>query len=154
MAVPIQHIIESVHDASRKPERLILLVGRPGSGKSKILRELASMRGWRYVDTRMLITDDILEMVPKARPQQAPNIMGEALSALEGEVILLDGIEVLFTPVLNLDPLPLVKQLSRKHTLVVAWPGDYVEGKLVLDYNGRTHYCSIATDALTVIGIN
>jgi len=112
------------------------------------------MRGWRYVDTRMLITDDILEMVPKARPQQAPNIMGEALSALKGEVILLDGIEVLFTPVLNLDPLPLVKQLSRKHTLVVAWPGDYVEGKLVLDYNGRTHYCSIATDALTVIGIN
>lgn len=154
MAVPIQHIIESVHDASRKPERLILLVGRPGSGKSKILRDLASMRGWKYVDTRILITDDILEMVPKARPEQAPSIMSEALTALKGEVILLDGIEVLFTPVLNLDPMPLIKQLSRKHTIVVAWPGDYTDGKLVLDYNGRTHYCSMATEALPVIAIN
>jgi hypothetical protein len=112
------------------------------------------MRGWKYVDTRILITDDILEMVPKARPQQAPSIMSEALTALKGEVILLDGIEVLFTPVLNLDPMPLIKQLSRKHTIVVAWPGDYTDGKLVLDYNGRTHYCSMATEALPVIAIN
>lgn len=153
MSVPVQHIIESVHDASRQTEKLVLLIGRPGSGKSKVLRELATMRGWKYVDTRSLITDEILEMAPKARPQQVPYLMSDFLADLDGEVILLDGIEVLFAPVLNLDPLALIRQISRKHTLVVGWPGEVVSGNLMIDYNGNRKLCSGETENLMIISL-
>ena len=154
MTIPMQYVIESIHEASLKPERLILLVGGPGSGKSKLLRELATMRGWKYVDVRSLITDDILEMAPKLRPQQAPHIMSEALDDLGGDVILLDGVEMLFAPVLNIEPLTLFRHISRKHTLVVGWPGDYADGKLAMDYNGQRYDCLVAVDDVTVISLS
>lgn len=154
MAVPVHHVIESVNEASRKPEKLVLLVGSPGSGKSKILRELAANRGWKYVDSRFLLSDEILEMSPKSRAQQAPHLMSELLTSLNGEVILLDDAEVLFAPVLNLKPLELIRQISRKHTLVVGWPGQYTDGKLSLDYNGQRYDCpDAATENMTVISI-
>lgn len=153
MAVPVQHVIESVQEASYKPERLVLLVGGPGSGKSKILRELSTIRGWKYVDTRSLITDEILELAPKARPQQAPHLMAEALEELNGEVILLDGIEVLFAPVLNIEPLALIRQISRKHTLVVGWPGSFADGRLAVDYDGKRTDYAATVDTITIITI-
>ena len=153
MAIPVQQLIESVHEASRRSEKLVLLVGSPGSGKSKILRELSTMRGWKYVEARVLLTDEILEMAPKSRAQQAHILMGDALSALGGEVILLDDAEVLFAPVLNLEPLALIRQISRKHTLVVGWPCEYTDGKLALDYNGHRYDCPVRTDDLSIISI-
>ena len=141
MTIPVQHVITSVHEAASKTEKLLLLVGGPGSGKSKILREMATMRGWKYVDARTLVTEEILEMSPKMRPQQAPNKIEESLDILHAEVILIDNVEVFMAPVVNLEPLALVKQISKKHTVVVGWPGDYYDGKLVLDYNGQRHEC-------------
>ena len=153
MAIPVHHVIESIQEASQKAEKLVLLVGSPGSGKSKILRELATNRGWKYVDSRFLLSDEILEMPPKTRAQQAPYIMSDALASLNGEVILLDDAEVLFAPVLNLKPLELIRYISRKHILVVGWPGQYADGKLSLDYNGQRYDCPDASENLTVISI-
>jgi hypothetical protein len=130
MPVAIQMVVDYVQELKDKQERLVLIVGRPGSGKSKIMRELGLNRGWRYVDCRELVTDELLELVPKARPKEAPHIMDRLLERERADVILLDNIQVLFTPILNLDPLELLRQLSRKHAIVAAWPGEYADGKL------------------------
>jgi len=136
MPVSIQMVADYVQDMKDAQERLVLLVGKPGSGKSKIMRQLGLTRGWRYVDCRNLVTDELLELVPKARPREAPAIMDKLLEAERAEVILLDSVQVLFTPMLNIEPLSLLRQLSRKHTLVVAWPGEYQNGRLAYMESG------------------
>ena len=130
MSFAIQMVVDYVQTIKEDQEQLMLIVGKPGSGKSKIMRELATNRGWKYVDCQELVTEDLLELVPKARPREAPHIISKVLEQEKAEVFLFDRLQVLFTPMLRLDPLVLLKQLSKKFIIVAAWPGQYKAGIL------------------------
>jgi Fe-S cluster assembly ATPase SufC len=130
MPIAIQMVVDYVQELKGEVEKLVLLVGKPGSGKSKIMRELATNRGWKYVDCQTLVTEDLLELVPKERPREAPHILGNQLEEEKADVILMDGLQVLFTPMLQLDPLELLRQLSKKSIIVAAWPGQFEGGQL------------------------
>lgn len=126
----IHRIVETVRDAQKKPEKLVLLVGKPGSGKSKLLRELATVRGWEYLNCRAFLTDELLEMVPKVRAIEAPHLIEKKLKQIRAEVIVLDDMQVLFAPVLQVDPLELLRHLARTYSMVAAWPGEFRDEKL------------------------
>ena len=46
-------IVEGVKDHDVK---VVIVTGKPGSGKSKVLREAAEEKKWDYIDCRLLIT--------------------------------------------------------------------------------------------------
>lgn len=150
----VQRIVKFVHDTKTLDEKLVLIVGQPGSGKSNIMRELSAMRGWEYIDSRILVTEELLELMPKVRPVEAPQIMDNVLTNLEAEVILLDGIQALFAPVLQLDPLSMLRRLSRKHTIVSAWPGQLENGKLVFNQDGRLPYREYDAEGLSLVQVD
>ena len=47
-------IVEGVKDHDVK---VVVVTGKPGSGKSKVLREAAEEKKWDYIDCRLLITE-------------------------------------------------------------------------------------------------
>ena len=149
----IQRIVETVRAGQKSAEHLVLLVGRPGSGKSKLLRELSTIRGWQYVNCRTFLTEELLEMVPKVRAVEAASLITKTLEALKAEVIVLDDMQVLFAPVLQVDPLQLLKQLGRKFTLVAAWPGEYDGNNLKIAANGQPSQRIYDAAGLTIIQI-
>lgn len=124
-------VLECLREVENTQHKLVLIVGKAGTGKSKLLRELADIKECRYLDCKFLVTDELIELIPRVRQQQAPSIMEEVLRKCSTDVFLLDSIELLFKPVLQLEPLALLKQLSRKYSLVVAWPGEFEDGNLV-----------------------
>ena len=128
-------LMDYVQDARRKDEKLVLIVGEPGSGKSKMLRSLADNRGWKYMSCNEILTSELLELVPKVRSQEAPQIIDKTFERCGSEVYLLDGMHALFAPFLQLDPLELIRRLSRRHMIVAAWPGTYEDGRLCFEYN-------------------
>lgn len=127
----VQQIVECVHDAAKTPDKLVLIIGAPGSGKSKILRELATMRGWKYAEGEGLLLKEWRPAAHASRQAEAARVLAKALAALEAEVVLLDNIRNFFAPELGLQPVELLRALSKKQTLLVAWPGTYEEGKVV-----------------------
>ena len=149
----IQRIVETVREGQKTAERLVLLVGRPGSGKSKLLRELSTIRGWQYVNCRAFLTEELLEMVPKVRAQEASGIIAKALDALKADVIELDDMQVLFAPVLQVDPLQLLKHLGRKFTVVAAWPGEFDGVSLKVAAAGQVEPRVYDAKDLTIIQI-
>ena len=56
-------IVEGVKDHDVK---VVIVTGKPGSGKSKVLREAAEEKKWDYIDCRLLITEKFLEVPPGA----------------------------------------------------------------------------------------
>lgn len=130
MPITVQQVLAIVQKAGQSSERLVLIVGQPGSGKSKLLRELALNEGWKLINCRELISEDFLELVPNVRQQEASSLMGKDLARLDAEVILLDDVDILFTPVLHLEPLELLRHLSETQTIVAAWPGRHVGDSL------------------------
>ena len=149
----IQQIVETVREGQKSAERLVLLVGRPGSGKSKLLRELSTIRGWQYINCRTFLTEEMLEMVPKVRAQEAPRLIAGTLEALKPEVVVLDDMQVLFAPVLQVDPLHLLKHLSRKFSVVAAWPGEFDGAKLVASTLSQPEPKVYDAKGLTIIQI-
>ena len=105
------------------------------------------------LDSQTLVTAELLEVVPKARPREAPHILDDVLGREKAEVILLDGLQLLFTPLLNLDPLALLRQLSKKHLIVAAWPGRYEGGRLSFLEPGRAEPYYYAAQDLKLIEI-
>ncbi|MDD4321877.1 MAG: BREX-3 system P-loop-containing protein BrxF [Acidaminococcaceae bacterium] len=119
--------VASLQDAESK---VLIVAGKPGSGKSKVLREAADIKGWDYVDCRLLITEGFLELLPAERQKKAPAIMREILASYNSDVILLDRVQTFFVPVLHIDVETLLHELGKSFTLVVAWPG-YVDNDIL-----------------------
>lgn len=149
----IQRIVETVREGQKSTERLVLIVGKPGSGKSKILRELSTIRGWRYVNCRSFLSEELLEMVPKVRAQEASGLIARSLAALDAEVVVLDDMQVLFAPVLQVDPLNLLRTLGRKYSVVAAWPGEYDGKNLKVSAAGQNNPKVYDADGLTIVQI-
>ena len=137
MGAAIEELLACVEDAKNKTHRLVVVTGNPGSGKSQVLREASAKKKWDYIDCRTLVTEDIIELLPAMRSAKAPGIISEVLASYDADVLLLDRVQTFFTPVLQLNPLALLKNLSEKFTLVVAWPGYYKDGNLFFERAGE-----------------
>ena len=153
MPETVQQLMAMIEQAVKNQDRLILVVGQPGSGKSKLLRELATLEGWRLISCRELISEELLELVPEERQREAPNLIGEMLAHNDARVILLDNVDVLFTPVLRLKPLELLRQLSERQVIVAAWPGTYDGNRLEFIHSLAQRSYSFTPDNLTIIKI-
>jgi hypothetical protein len=72
----------------------------------------------------------------------------EALSELSvladeyafNDVLLLDNLELLFEPSLQLDPLDILKRHARARRVVAVWPGVLHEGRLVYAERGHPEF--------------
>ena len=131
-----------------------VVTGKPGSGKSKVLREAAEDKKWDYVDCRLLISEEFLAVPKEERNAKAPEMMGEALASYNSDVILLDRLQTLFVPVFNLDVAALLKELGQKFVLVAAWPGYVKDGMLCYDKFDGTESIRIPEDGFTIWNVD
>lgn len=143
-------ILKQVEAVQGKEEKVLIVTGKPGSGKSKLLREAAEAKGWDYVDTRLLITEEFLKLLPSERKEQAPAMLTEELSGHRGDVILLDRVQTLFVPVFHIDPKSVIDALGKAYTVVLAWPGYVNDGLLCYDKFDGTESIRISAADYTV----
>ena len=76
----MEEFLKQVEAVQAKDEKVLVVTGKPGSGKSKLLREAAEAKGWDYVDTRLLITEEFLKLLPSERKEKAPEMLTEELT--------------------------------------------------------------------------
>ena len=126
MTIRVRQIESAVDALASGYERLVLILGPPGSGKSSALRDAAEQRQWHVTNLGLELAQRMLELPVQQRPARALDTIRGFLDELDSEIACLDNIELLFEPSLQLDPLGLLQSLSRQKTLVVAWPGGIV----------------------------
>ena len=125
---------ELVVELQSAPGRIALVVGDDDPGP---LMALADALG-----------EEVTSVGERLTTGEAPLPPDKVVQQLLGAT-LLDDVDILFDPELNMDPLALVRQLSRRHPVILYWPGSVQGGEANYSEPGRKdHFRSRLVDAV------
>ncbi|HYF91538.1 MAG TPA: BREX-3 system P-loop-containing protein BrxF [Symbiobacteriaceae bacterium] len=142
-------LAEAVADAAGRYTRLVLLVGPKGSGKTALLKAYAQANNCPYSPVGALMAERLLATPPRFRDTESDRVLKELCQG--PGPFLLDNLELLFTPELQLDPYRLLVGLARTKTVVAAWAGSLQNGTLTYAATGHKEYRSLnPTDAICI----
>jgi len=145
---------KQIQDALQTAEglyyRLVLLVGKTGSGKTAVLRDVAEALGTSVININLALSSELLELTAKKRSLQLPELLGVITDKAMSPVVL-DNLEILFDKDLKQDPLRLLQGISRNQAVVASWNGSMTSGRLLYAEHGHPEYRSYdSVDALIV----
>jgi len=124
VAEPIADVvIERIGQASELYHRLVVLVASAGAGKTAALQEVRNRTGASLLNVNLELSRRMLDLTDRQRALQLPRLLSELVNTANGDVVLLDNIEVLFDVSLRQDPMRLLQGLSRNKTVVATWGG-------------------------------
>lgn len=151
MPEPIQSRIKrSLEQAENLYHRLVLLVGKSGSGKTAALRTFAGELGANAINVNLTLSAKLIELTERQRTLRLSALFGGIVEEA-GTVALLDNIEILFDHGLRQDPLRLLQNVSRNRVVVASWNGAVAGNKLTYAEAGHPEYRSYdGADALIV----
>ena len=141
MAEPLaDQILRKVKDTAALYHRLILVVASTGGGKTSALLEVMDRMGVPLVNVNLELSRRMLDLTERQRALQVPSLLRNIVRKSEGEIILLDNIEILFDVGLKQNPMRLLQGLSRNQTMVVAWNGMMDQGSVTYAIPGHLEY--------------
>ncbi|AYF69796.1 BREX-3 system P-loop-containing protein BrxF [Pseudomonas aeruginosa] len=145
----LEQLNQRINEVGALQTKLVLLVGRPGSGKSPLIGALAQQRGAQVMNVGAALGRRLAVMSQRQRALQANVVLRDlADEYADGDLLLLDNLELLFDRSLKLDPLDLLKRHAHGRRVVAVWPGELREGRLVYAEMGHPEYRDYGLDGL------
>ena len=151
----IEHALVGVRERlagiSELYNRLVLVVGTAGSGKTAVLRAVGEAESAPVLSVGAEVSRRLLDLTERQRVLQLPTILEEAVAGLPTEMTLLDNTEILFSPVLKQDPLRLLQRISRNRTVVASWLGSVGDGHLTYASPDHPEFRRYSTEDLLFV---
>lgn len=113
---------DAIEKAKENENKLILIVGLPGSGKSKLIHEYSKDSGIPILD---------LDNIFKGTTNNIAEVMDNFLVTYNKDVLLLDNKKILYAKDSNIDMLSFLKNLAEKLIVVATWNGKADNNKLI-----------------------
>lgn len=111
---------DSITHSFAADRRVVLLVGPPGCGKSRFLRELPDVS---IVNVGKELPRELIPIPGEERGEMAVTVLKELIANVAHTIVVLDNIGLLLNPRLNLDIWSVLDELSAAKRLIVAWTG-------------------------------
>ena len=126
----VARIIAGIGEVDQLYHRLVLVVAPGGSGKTGVMQELAARLALAAINVNLELSRRLLELTARQRRLQLAKLLADLVRQSGQDIVLLDNIEILFAVDFGLDPLLLLQELARHHTVVATWNGAVVNGYL------------------------
>ena len=112
----------------KKKYKLLLIIGRPGSGKSKYLQNYSKQVGIPILDLDFILGKEL----PDGRDADyVYDFLNGFLDTYKPEQVLIDKKAILYNKDSKIDLLDFLKDLSLKKTVIATWNGYTENGKLI-----------------------
>jgi hypothetical protein len=149
----LEQLISEVGDLN---SQLILLVGT--RGKTKLLQELGAKLNIKPLNVGIELGRLLASTPIDRRGISAGELLREiALHEQIGErtdgPLLLDNLELLFEPSLQINPLDLVRRLAHSKRVVAVWPGELRGDRLVYADMSHPEHRDYSRDGVVVLEI-
>lgn len=115
-------LTKEIEAAKNNDSRLILIIGKPGSGKSKLIHQYSDETGIPILD---------LDNIFKGKVTQIETVMKDFLTTYDNDVLLLDNKKILYTKNSKIDMLSFLKELTKNVIVVATWNGTIEDNKLI-----------------------
>lgn len=147
----LEQLIGEIGDLNSK---LILLVGPSGSGKTQLLRQLGAKLGIEPLNVGLELGRRLAATPNNKRGFSAGELLREIADKERTEdPLLLDNLELLFEPGLQINPLDIVRRLAHSKRIVAVWPGELRGDRLVYAAMSHPEHCDCSRDGVVVLEI-
>lgn len=103
--------------------KLLWVAGGKSADRSALLHSLAEAASGAFVDLGKALSSALLEVPPPLRTVSVEEILADRVGKFPGQAVCLDHLEILFEPSLQINPVALLKRISRHALIVASWPG-------------------------------
>lgn len=138
----------AVDQASQSYYRLLMVVSSDKITNGLYIEENL---GIKRISVGEELGEELLEIPARSRPLKVANLLERLLEGVEGEMVLLDHIEILFDESLKVEPLTLLKSVSRRRLIIVMWSGEIEAGNLVYGFPRHPEYRSDPAQDVTLV---
>lgn len=151
MLAKLERLIGEVGDLNSK---LILLVGPSRSGKTQLLRQLGAKLNIEPLNVSLELGRRLAATPNNKRGFSAGELLREIADKERTEdPLLLDNLELLFEPSLQINPLDLVRRLAHSKRVVAIWPGELRNDRLVYADMSHPEHRDYSRDGVVVLEI-
>ena len=134
-----QQIEDRLSELDYGYHHLLLVIVPISTGKKRDFKQVATQAGLAYVNLGLELSQRFIELTDRQRSLRVPRLMDEILNR-KATAIFLDNTEILFDINLQQDPLRLLQNVSRNHTIVASWCGKVQGDYLVYAEPGHPEY--------------
>jgi len=147
----LERLIGEIGDLNSK---LILLVGPSRSGKTQLLRQLGTKLNIEPLNVGLELGRRLAATPNNKRSFSAGELLREIADKERTEdPLMLDNIELLFEPGLQINPLDLVRRLAHSKRVVAVWPGELRGDRLVYADMSHPEHRDYSRDGVVVLEI-
>lgn len=151
MLAKLERLIGEIGDLNSK---LILLVGPSRSGKTQLLRQLGAKLSIEPLNVGLELGRRLAATPNNKRGFSAGELLREVADKERTEdPLLLDNLELLFEPSLQINPLDLVRRLAHSKRVVAVWPGELRGDRLVYADMSHPEHHDYSRDGVVVLEI-
>ena len=151
MLAKLERLIGEIGDLNSK---LILLVGPSRSGKTQLLRQLSAKLNIEPLNVGMELGRRLAATPNSKRGFSAGELLREIADRERTEdPLVLDNLELLFEPSLQINPLDLVRRLAHSKRVVAIWPGELRGDRLVYADMNHPEHRDYSRDGVVVFEI-
>lgn len=147
----LERLIGEIGDLNSK---LILLVGPSRSGKTQLLRQLSAKLNIEPLNVGLELGRRLAATPNNKRGFSAGELLREIPDKERPEdLLLLDNLELLFEPSLQINPLDLIRRLAHSRRVVAVWPGELRGDRLVYANMSHPEHRDYSRDGVVVLEI-
>ena len=125
-----EKVKQSLKAADNQYYKLVLLVGKAGSGKTVVLNDVANELGVPVINVNLKLSEKLLELTPKQRALHLSQLLDNIIDS-DYSIKVLDNLEILFDTKLKQNPFRLLQKISRNYLVIASWNGSSEDGKLI-----------------------
>jgi len=146
-------IESAISKAGSSYHKLLLLIGKSGAGKTALLHHISQKMELPLINLGLLLSQQLLSLTVRQRKLKVADIIEDILDEGDAPKVGVDNTEIIFEPSLKVNPVGLLKNISRNRLIIWAWNGDIEGDHLTYAYRGHPEYQRILAKEFTVIAV-